>query len=180
MKQGRCARRVAWEVAKHVRKLEEREKPHSTRLKKVWSLPAPSSTKPEERDCVVDSGASMHMLSRKDQNSAELDTIRVSRNPTKVMTAIGEVQTNEEATVYVYDLNLFVTVQILEDTPAVLPVGKLCEDHGYSNEWTSGQHPHLIKNGRKYNATPEDTEFKETKKKRAEKVGIASGISHAL
>ena len=29
---------------------------------------------------VVDSGASMHMLSRKDLNSAELDTVRISRN----------------------------------------------------------------------------------------------------
>ena len=46
----------------------------------------------------------MHMLSRKDLNSAELDTVRVSRTPTTGMTANGEVQTNEEATVYVYDL----------------------------------------------------------------------------
>ena len=29
-------------------------------------LPAPSSKKPEERELVVDSGASMHMLSKKD------------------------------------------------------------------------------------------------------------------
>ena len=48
----------------------------------------------------------MHLLSRKDQNSAELDTVRVSRNPTTVITAYGEVQTNEEATVYVHDLEL--------------------------------------------------------------------------
>ena len=32
----------------------------------LWCLPAPSSTKPEERKFVVDSGASMHMLSGKD------------------------------------------------------------------------------------------------------------------
>ena len=48
---------------------------------------------------------------------------------------------NEDATVYVYGLDLFVTVQILEDAPAVLSLGKLCEDHGYSCEWTSGQKP---------------------------------------
>ena len=46
---------------------------------------------------------------------------------------------------YVYDLDLFLTVQILEDTPAVLSLGKLCEDHGYSNELTSGQKTHLEK-----------------------------------
>ena len=55
----------------------------------------------------------------------------------------GEVQTNEEAQAYVHDLDLFVTVQILDDTPAVLSLGKLCEEHGYSNELTSGQKPHV-------------------------------------
>ena len=40
----------------------------------------------------------MHMLSRKDRNSAELETVRVSRNSATVITANGEVQTNEEAT----------------------------------------------------------------------------------
>ena len=61
--------------------------------------------KPEERGFVADSGASLHMLTNKYLNSAELDTIRVSRNPTKVVTSNGEVQTNEEATVYVSDLD---------------------------------------------------------------------------
>ena len=68
----------------------------------------------------------MHMLSRKDLNSAELDTIRVSRNQTTVITANGEVQTHEGAQLHVHDLELFVTVQILEDTPATLSLGKLC------------------------------------------------------
>ena len=43
----------------------------------------------------------MHMVSKKDLNSAELETMRTSRNPTTLMTANGEVQTREEATVYV-------------------------------------------------------------------------------
>ena len=49
----------------------------------------------------------MHMLSRKDLNSVELDTVRVSRNPATAITANGEVQTNEEATVYVTTLIFF-------------------------------------------------------------------------
>ena len=65
-----------------------------------------------------------------------------------VLTANGEVHTNEEAQVYVHDLNLFVTVQLLEETPAVLSLGKLCEDHGYSYEWVSGQKPRLTKEGK--------------------------------
>ena len=85
------------------------------------------------------------MLSRKDLNSAELDTVRVSRNSITVITANVEVQTNEEATVHVYDLDSFVTVHTFEDTPPVLSLG---EDHGYSFEWSSGQKPHISKNGR--------------------------------
>ena len=63
--------------------------------------------------------------------------------------ANGEVQTSEEVQVYVRDLELFVTVQILDDTPAVLLLGKLCEeDDGYTSEWASGQKPQLTKNGK--------------------------------
>ena len=72
----------------------------------------------------------MHMVSKRDLNSAELETMRISRNPTTVMTANGEVQTKEEATVYVKELDLFETVMLLEETLAVLSIGKLCEDHG--------------------------------------------------
>ena len=68
----------------------------------------------------------------------------ISRNPTTVMTVNGEVQTREEATVYVKELDLFVTVMLLEETPAIHSLGKLCEDHGYTYHWTSSQKPHLM------------------------------------
>ena len=90
----------------------------------------------EERLFVVVSGASVHMLSKKDLRSDEMDTFRRSRNPTTVVTANGgEVQTNEEAQVYVHDLDLFVTVQLLEETPTVLSLGLFCSEHGCSYEW---------------------------------------------
>ena len=41
------------------------------------------------------------------------------------------------------------TAKLLEDTPAVLSLGKLCEDHGYSYERTAGQKPQLIKDDRR-------------------------------
>ena len=93
----------------------------------------------------MDSGTSMHMVSKKDLNSAELETMRISRNPTTEMTANGEVQTREETTENVKELDLFVTVMLLEETPAVLFLGKLCEDHGYTYYWTTGQKPQLTK-----------------------------------
>ena len=100
----------------------------------------------EERMFVVGSGASMHMLSKKDFSSDEMDTLRRSRNPTTVVTANGEVETNEEAQVYVYDLDLFVRVQLLEETQAVLSLSKLCSEHGYSYEWKNGETPRLPQN----------------------------------
>ena len=48
-------------------------------------LPAPSNLKPEEREFVVDSGASMHMIRKKDLNDAEMDTLTKSCSPTIVI-----------------------------------------------------------------------------------------------
>ena len=112
-------------------------------------MTAASATELEEREFVVDSGASVHVVSRKDLNSAELETVRVSKNPTTVVKANGEVLTKEEATVYLREMDFFVMVMLLENTLAVLSLGKLCEDHGESYHWTSGQKPHLTKNGKK-------------------------------
>ena len=49
----------------------------------------------------------MHMISKKDLNSAELETVTTSKSTTTVTTSNGEVQTNEEATVYVRGLGFF-------------------------------------------------------------------------
>ena len=112
-----------------------------------WCPPAPSTLKPEEREFVADSGASMHMISKKDLNSAEMETVTTSRSPTTVFTANGGVQTNEVATVYVEELGFFLTMKVIEDTPPVLSLRKLCDEHGNSYEWINGQKPHLILNG---------------------------------
>ena len=49
--------------------------------------------------------------------------------------------------IYVRELDIFLTRKLIEDTPAVLSLGKLCDEHGYSHEWINGQKPHLIKTG---------------------------------
>ena len=86
----------------------------------------------------------MHMISKKDLSDAELDTMTKSCSPTTVISANGEVQTHEEATVYVKELDIFLTMKVPEDTPADLSLGKLCDEHGYSYEWINRQKPHLI------------------------------------
>ena len=84
----------------------------------------------------------MHMISKMD-----LSNLTKSCSPTIVITSNGEVQTHEEAIVYVKELGIFLTMKVLDDTPAVLSIGKLCDENGYSYEWINGQKPHLIKDG---------------------------------
>ena len=141
-RQQRCARR---KLAKNIYKLKENDKATFYSPAEEWVLPAASTKEPDEREFVVDSGPSVHMVSKRDLNSAELETMSTSMSPTTVMTANGEVQTREEATVYVKGLDLFVTVTL----PAVLSLGKLWEDRGYTYHWTSGQIPHLTKKGKR-------------------------------
>ena len=95
-----------------------------------------STLKPEERVCCKRTWVML-----------KLDTLTKSCSPTMVITANGEVQTHEEATVYVKELDIFLTVKVLDNTPAVLSLGKLCDENGYSYEWINGQKPHLIKDG---------------------------------
>ena len=71
------------------------------------------------------------MISKKDLSNAEMDTLTKSCSPTIVLTANGEVQAHEEAIVYVKELDMFLTMKVLENTPAVLSLGKLCDENGY-------------------------------------------------
>ena len=139
--QEQGAREAAWKLAKSVETKGKKSTFFSP--SKNGCLPA-STLKPEEREFVVDSGASMQMISKKDLSDAEMDILTKSCSPTIVIPANGEVQTHEEATVYVKELNKFLTMKVLENTPAVLSLGKLCDEDGFSYEWINGQKPHLI------------------------------------
>ena len=144
--QEQGAREAAWKLAKSILKVKEHQRAAFLSPSENRCVPA-SNLKPEEREFVVDSGASMHMFSKKDLNSAEMDTLTKSCSHTIVITANGEVLTHEEATVYVKELDIFLTMKVLENTPAVLSLGKLCDENGSSYEWINGQKPHLIENG---------------------------------
>ena len=104
-RQERCARGDALRLAKNISKLKEKDKATFFSPTDERSLPAASTPKPEERESVVHSGASMRMVSRKDLDSAELEIMRVSQSPTTVVTANGEVLTKAEVTMYVRELD---------------------------------------------------------------------------
>ena len=144
--QEQGAREAAWKLAKSVLKLKEHERATFFSPSEYRCLLA-STLKLEEREFVVDSSVSLHMISNKDLSDAEMDTLTKSCSPTIVITANGEVQTHEEAIVYVKELDIFLTLKVLDNTPAVLSLGKLCDENGYSYEWINGQKPHHIKDG---------------------------------
>ena len=64
-RQERCARSKAWNLAKNMYKLKEKDKAAFYSPVEEWVLPAASTKEPEERKFVVDSGANMHMVSKK-------------------------------------------------------------------------------------------------------------------
>ena len=136
--QEQGAREAASKLAKSVLNVKEQERATFFSPSVNRCLLA-STLKLEERELVVDSRTSMHMISKKDLSDAEMDTLTKSCSPTMVITANGEVQTREDATVYVEEVDIFLTMKILGNTPAILLLGKLCDENGYSNEWINGQ-----------------------------------------
>ena len=103
-------REAAWKLAKSVLHFKGARKSNIlfTFRKLVFAC---INFKPEEREFVVDAGASMHMISKKDLSDAEMDTLTKSCSPTIVIPANGEVQTHEEATVYVKEFEKFLTMK---------------------------------------------------------------------
>ena len=97
---ARCPRSGVEDGQKCV-KLKEHESATFFSLSENRCLPA-STLKPGERELVVDSRASMHKISKKDLSDAEMDTFtKPCSPPTIVIIANGEVETHEEATLYV-------------------------------------------------------------------------------
>ena len=94
----------------------------------------------EERELTVDSAASILVMGKCDLNHEER-TIRKSKESCKIGTSNGSVATTREAAVHVRDLDVFITVQLSEDSFAVLSLRRLSEEHGYSNEWMERQPP---------------------------------------
>ena len=110
-------REAAWKLAKNVLKLKEQERATFFSFSENRCLSASTLTL-GEREFVVDSEASIHIIREKDLNSAEMDTLTNSCSPAIVILINGEVQTKKQTAVNVKELEL-------ENTSAVLSLGKL-------------------------------------------------------
>ena len=132
---------------KNVFKLKEQQR--ATFFSPLDNRCLPASTlKPEERELVVDSGASMHMTSKKKS------WVMLTWTPwpkscslTIVITANGEVQTHEEAAVYVKEFDFSWQRKSSKTRQQYCRLESFAMKNGYSHEWINGQKPHLIQNG---------------------------------
>ena len=79
-RQKEYARKAAWNLTRKMCKLKAEDKATFYSLSKI-KAPVLVAKNTEERMFVVDSGAPMHVLSKKDLRSAEMDSLRRSRNP---------------------------------------------------------------------------------------------------
>ena len=61
----------------------------------------------------------MQMRSKNDLTPEEKETFRKPKESFKIMTANGTAYTNEEATVYVNNLDLFIEIELLKDSTVV-------------------------------------------------------------
>ena len=90
------------------------------------------------------------MVGKNHLTPEEAHTFPASKTLCEILTARGTVFTCGEATVHFKDLDMFVTVQLLEDSPAVLSSGRLCVENGYTYEWKPGESSYQeSKNGKK-------------------------------
>ena len=93
----------------------------------------------------------MHWL----QNSQK--RLQKSNEPSFIRTANGTTQTTEQATDNVCDWDMFVEIQLLKESTAVLSLENLYEENGYLYELHPSHPSYLIKNGTQSREQPTTT-----------------------
>ena len=84
----------------------------------------------EERSFIVGTGASVLMMSKGDLIHEGKEPFRKSKESCTIITSNGSITTTQEASVYVRDLEMLITSEILEDSPAVLSQKKNAKNMG--------------------------------------------------
>ena len=106
------------------------------------------------RSYIVDSGASFHLASKDTLLPKERKSIEDLEEPITVQTANGDVTISQKCRVHVKELDLWIWAHLLPCTVAVLSLGALCSENGYTYVWKPGQSPALIKGRFKIQCVP--------------------------
>jgi hypothetical protein len=98
------------------------------------------------RHFIIDSGASFHLISREELSKKEAAQIRRMKKPIHLRSANGLTTATHDVELSLIELgNEKVVALVLEDTPSVLSLGKLCSENGYDYVWKNDDEPYLQK-----------------------------------
>ena len=109
---------------------------------KCTAAPASRSSSPV-RKWVVDSGSAEHIVC-KDVLSGQEQSRVYESNPKVLLTANGEVDASNEVNVDVHQIGLNARAIVLNDTPSVLSLGRLCVEQQCEFHWAGGGQPYLL------------------------------------
>lgn len=113
---------------------------------KSISVPAPEYTGQPIR-FILDTGCGHDLISRQKVDVMSGVVGHDENGGMSFMTANGVTQTQEVMEFKPKELNRDSKAYVLDETPAVLSVGKKCMEQGYSFIWLSGRDPYMMDDG---------------------------------
>ena len=93
--------------------------------------------KSKDRMFFVDSGVCLRMMGNVLSLSAG-QTIRQTKNDLEIQTGNGIVRSTKEANAYIQDLDTHLYAKLVEDSPSLLSLGRVCDELGCSFSWQPG------------------------------------------
>ena len=106
------------------------------------------------RTYIVDSGASFHIVDGSTLSAKERKTLLKIKKPILTSTANGEIELTESCTIYVRELGMHLPAYVHKGTVAILSLGLLCQDLGFTYEWKPNASPTLTKGDHKITCEP--------------------------
>ena len=92
---------------------------------------------------MVDSGSCFDLINRGDLTEAMQNRVRQG-DPVPLATANGAVDARDRVKVNLRNKGGNFDALVLEDTPSVLSLGRLCMEEGYKFVWEPGELPQLV------------------------------------
>ena len=96
------------------------------------------------REFIVDSGACLLCVQRSNLSNAELQTLKTTQSIV-LQTANGMVDANQVVQIYVHELKFKLWALILDNTPCLLSMGRLCRQQGFTLTQDGDNPPVLYK-----------------------------------
>ena len=85
---------------------------------------------------ILDTGSSNHLVSPDSLSGRLKNAVRENAHAVRLATANGIIEAADTVDVFIPDLNANARILVLPDTPSVLSVGRLVEQHGCAFHWT--------------------------------------------